>query len=1044
MKPFILILALFAALPAFAQRPEWEDPEVYSINKEAARATSLPYPTQDLARTDDYAASPYYQSLDGTWKFKWVKKPALAPAGFYQESYNTSDWDNIQVPANWEFSGYGVPVYTNIIYPFPKNPPFVNKEDNPTGSYRRHFILDPSWQGRRIFLHFDGGTTAMYVWVNGQKVGYTENAKSPAEFDITRYVREGNNTLACQVYKYSDGSYIEDQDMWRLGGINRSVYLYSTAQIRIQDYFVHADLDNSYKTGLFSVDVTLKNYPNDSDDGRDVARHVSTMTEIKLLDATGKTVYAETKTNANETATIHFAKKISAPHLWSSETPYLYTLLLTLKDEKGNTIEATSSKIGFRKIEIQDGQVFINGQKILFKGVNLHEFNYKTGQVTDKETMMRDLTLMKELNINAVRTCHYPQPPLWYKLCDEYGIYLVDENNLESHGMGYGPENVSNFPEWLGTHLDRMKSLVERDKNHPSVIFWSLGNEASNGKAFFEMYDWAKQRDSSRPVQFEQAADYGNPKNSARNTDIIAPMYPSFKQMEIDAKSDIGKPYILCEYAHAMGNSMGHFQEYWDLIRSSKNLQGGFIWEWLNHGFPATDEQGRPYWGYGGDFGAYNLQNDNNFCIDGLITPDRNYTPQVYEVKKVYQNILFKAKDLDKGVITIVNDYRFRALDDHYTYRWILLKNGETLAQGNFEATVLPNQEKEIKLPLPVVKKESGTEYFLQVFAYTNKDTEKGLLPTGFEVAREEFAFENNNYFVPENKTGNLSVEKTDRKLTVKQGDIVYQFALQNGGTALQSVTNKGEKVLNQLPRLNFWRAPTDNDFGANLQVTHNIWRAAGNNVTYQFKDVTENDHSVAIAYTCLLNGLNATVDLIYTVNADGSLIIDAHYKADKQAPSPLRFGTILSLPPQFNNYTYYGRGPWENYIDRKTSSFMGIYTHKVEDEAYPYIRPQETGTKTGLRWLTLTDGRQKGIRITGSQPLSVSATNNFPEDLDPGLTKKQQHSSDILPRKEVVLCIDLLQQGVGGLNSWGAQTLEKYRLNAEEYRYSYTLSIIE
>lgn len=1044
MRNFILkftLIFLFAYYPnseLYSQRLEWEDPQVFSVNSEITRTTALPYPNEALAMQDDYESSPYYQTLNGIWKFHWVPKPALKSNDFYKEEFDDKGWDNLKVPSNWEFNGYGTPQYNNIEYPFPVNPPYVNKEDNPVGAYRREFNIPADWNGRKVFIHFEGGTTAMYVWVNGQKVGYTENAKSPAEFDITKYIRQGKNILACEVYKYGDGSYLEDQDMWRLGGINRNVYLYSTAQTRIQDFFAHPDLDTKYKNGLFSIDVNLKNY---------TSNRVAQKLDISILDTHKKKVFAKSQNAiipANGETEISISGSVFSPLKWTAETPNLYTLLITLKDESGKVVESTSHKIGFRKIEIKDGQLLVNGQKVLFKGVNMHEFNAATGQVTDRDIMIRDLTLMKSLNVNAVRTSHYPQQPLWYKLCDEYGIYLVNEANLESHGLGYGAENVSNFSEWNAAHMDRVYKLVERDKNHASVIFWSLGNEASNGKAFFDMYDWAKKRDNSRPVQYEQAFNQEDALKSDRNTDILAPMYPRWGAMQKDANRDLGHPYIMCEYAHAMGNSMGNFQEYWDLIRSSKNMQGGFIWEWINHGYPARDEQGRNYWGYGGDFGSYDRYNDGNFCIDGLISPDRQYTPQVHEVKKVYQDILFKTKDLNKGIITVVNDYKFTDLDKDYTYSWKLLRNGESVGEGRFDISVPANSAKDVTLNLPAIKQEDGVEYYLQAYANTAKDKIKGFLPIGSEVAREEFAFDGNAYFSPKYHSGSVNVNESDNSIIITSGNLTYEFSTKKGNQAITRFTNNDKDVLDKLPKLNFWRAPTDNDFGEGLSTRLNIWRAAGENILYHFKGISEVAGKATVSYSCELIGINASVDLSYTVNADGSLTVDAHYKAadGKITPELIRFGMIMSLSKDKSNFIYYGRGPWENYIDRKHSSFMGVYDYGTDP--YPYIRPQEAGARTDVRWLTLTDSQGKGIRIDGLQPLSVNVTKNYPEDLDPGLTKKQQHSSDIVPREEVVLCVDLVQRGLGGIDSWGGNPFDQYRLFDKEYQYSYIISVVE
>lgn len=1032
-KNSCLLFMLSASLFLSAQQKveNWENPEIFAVNKETTRATALPYPNETLAIEDVYSSSPYYKSLNGAWKFHWVPKPADIPAGFYKENYDVSNWTDMPVPGNWEFNGFGIPMYVNVGFGFPNNPPYVDHNDAPVGVYRETFDIPKDWDGRKVFLHFEGGTNAMYVWINGQEVGYTQNAKSPAEFDITKYIKPGKNTLACEVHKFSDGSYLEDQDMWRLGGINRNVYLYSTDQTRILDFFAHPDLDKDYKNGKFSIDLSLKNYGSSKQDQK---------VEVSILDKAGKKVFSKNENvsiPADGIENITMNGQVASPLKWTAETPNLYTLVISLKDKQGNIIESTSSKIGFRKIEIKDGQVFVNGKKVFFKGVNMHEFNTETGQVVTRETMLKNIKLMKELNINAVRTSHYPQQPLWYQLCDEYGLYLVDEANLESHGLGYGPDNVSNFPEWHGAHMDRIIRLVERDKNHPSVIFWSLGNEASNGKAFFDMYDWAKARDNSRPVQYEQAYQRD------RNTDIICHMYPSWNDMVRDAAKDLGRPYIMCEYAHAMGNSMGNFQDYWDLMRSSKNMQGGFIWEWYNHGYKTKDEQGREYFAYGGDLKGYNKMNDGNFCMDGIIAPDQTYLPHTHIVKKVYQNILFKAKDLDNGIITIINDFKFTDLTNkNYIYKWVLMKNGTPIAEQNFEATVPADTQKDIKLNLPKITFEPGNEYYLQVYAYSKEKT--AFIPAGFEVAKEEFAFSKNNYFVGQDHSkGSLEVKKQDDKITVRSGKTEYEFSSKDGRTLL-GMKNDGKRVFNELPKLNFWRAPTDNDFGEGAQYTLRIWDAASDNIKYTFDKVEETNEGVTISYLAKPRGIDAQVQLIYKVNNDGSLTTTASYKAlSDDLPEMVRFGMIMTLPKDYNNFAWYGRGPWENYIDRNDDTFMGLWTGDVDKQAYPYFRPQETGNKTDVRWLELRNKNGNGIHIDGLQPLSVSATNNKPEDLDPGKTKKQQHSSDILPRNEVVLCIDLFQRGVAGLNSWGAKPLDQYRFQDKEYTYSYTISPI-
>ena len=1026
----VLFIAFsFMIETANSQVPDWENPEVFAVNKEDTRATSMPYPSEDLALNDDYQSSPYYSSLNGLWKFYFVPKVSLVPDGFYNEDYSVANWDNIPVPGNWESHGYGTAIYVNIGFGFSARPPHVDRENTPVGVYRREFIITDEWDNRRVFLHFEAGTNAMYVWVNGQKVGYTQNSKSPAEFEITKYIRKGRNTLACQVHKFSDGSYLEDQDMWRWGGINRNVYLYSTDQTRILDFFAHPDLDASYKNGILDIDLKLKNYSS-------ATKNQSI--EVSVVDKNGRKVFAKSQgvsIPAENTAEMKLSGNISNPLKWTAETPNLYTLLITLK-ENNKVIESTSHKIGFRKIEIKDGQLFVNGKKVYFKGVNLHEFNTHAGNTVTREVMIRNLQLMKELNINAVRTSHYPQQPLWYKLCDEYGIYLVDEANLESHGLGYGLDNVANFPEWHAQHMDRIIRLVERDKNHASVIFWSLGNEASNGKAFPDMYEWAKKRDGSRPVQYERA-------EREDNTDIICPMYPSFASMLRDAETDLGRPFIMCEYGHAMGNSMGNFQEYWDVMRKSKNMQGGFIWEWHNHGYPIKDEQGRFYWAYGGDLGGYNQMNDSNFCMDGIISPDQNYIPHTYIVKKVYQNILFEAQDISKGIITVINDFKFVDITpQNYNFKWILLKNGIKTSEGDFNINVNADSRKDVTLNLPTINPQDGTEYFLQLFAYSRQRTE--LLPMGFEVAKGELAFDSNNYFVKETVGGSVTVEESNDRLTLNAGDISYSFSLRDG-MSLMNISSRERRVFRDLPRMNFWRAPTDNDFGAGEQTSLRLWDVASQSQLLKFKGNEKVTDGYVVRYEVKPRGIEAKVDLTYKVNNDGSLTINAKYQAlSDELPEMMRFGMIMTLPENMNDFTWYGRGPHENYIDRNVDAFMGVWNGKVSEQAFAYYRPQETGNKTDVRWFTLKDREGNGIEISGAQPLSVSATNYRPEDLDPGLTKKQQHWSDVNPRDMTVLCVDLIQRGVAGLNSWGARPLDKYRLMDKQYAYSYTIKVIK
>ncbi len=1033
----ILSLFLFLAGISFmsGQVPEWENPGIFGINKEASRATFLPYESEQLAVADNYSSSLYFLSLNGTWKFNWVQKPADKPQGFYADNYDVSQWNDIQVPGNWELLGYGTPIYTNVTYPFPKNPPFIDHSDNPVGSYKRTFELPASWNGRRVYLHFESGTAAMYIWVNGQKVGYSQDNKNAAEFDITPYVKKGKNTIAIEAYRWSDGSYLEDQDFWRLSGFDRGIYLYSTAQVRIQDFFARAGLDKAYKNGILDVDVDLARFNNENQ---------KVNLELKLLDSTGKQIVKNSKplnfSNNNQAKTL-FSQRVSGVKPWSNETPVLYTLVLTLKDEKGNLIEATSCKVGFRTVEIKNAQLLVNGKPIMVRGVNLHEHHPYNGHVVDRETMLKDIQVMKQHNINAVRLSHYPQSPLWYQLCDEYGLFLVDEANIESHGMGAENQgwfdrsrHVAYLPEWAEAHKDRIVRMVERDKNHPSVIIWSMGNECGNGPVFYDMYKWIKERDITRPVQFEQAAEN-------ENTDIVCPMYPGIDHMKrYAARTDVTRPFIMCEYSHAMGNSSGNFQEYFDIISTSRHMQGGFIWDWVDQGLHATDDSGREYWAYGGDIGGYKYTHDENFCANGLVTPDRKPHPGLMEVKKVYQDILFFAKDINNGVITVTNRFMYNDLKD-YSFKWILTKNGSRVAEGNLAITQPAGTSKDVKITLPKMTFEPGSEYFLELYAFTKAATQ--MIPAGHEIAREQFAFAGNNYFTqPNQKSGKVEVSNKDNQIEVVAGDVRVVIAKWNG--QISRLTLKDKNILSSGPEPDFWRAPTDNDFGNNMPWRLNVWRAAGKNKTVKAINVDEQANAAVITVDYWLNDVSSPYKLVYTITSDGKIQVDVSWNAGSQElPEMPRFGMQMQLGQEFDNFMYYGRGPWENYADRKTSSFIGVYESTVAQQAFDYIRPQENGNKTDVRWLTLTNSKGIGIKIEGLQPLSVKVAHNPAEDLDPGFTKKQQHPSDVTPRKQVYLNVDLKQRGLGGDNSWGAMPHRPYLLLDKSYQYSYIISVI-
>lgn len=1034
---FFCLLFIVGSLQAQTVRNEWENPQVLDFNKAAARASFMLYSNNAQAVNDDYSKSPYHQSLNGTWKFTFVSKYANRIKDFYRTNLNDSKWDNIPVPSNWELHGYGIPIYTNIQYPFPKNPPFIGP-DNPVGTYRRNFTVPDSWAGKEILLHFGSITGYAQVYVNGQKAGMTKNSKSPAEFDITKFLKKGNNQLAVQVFRWSDASYMEDQDFWRITGIERDVFLEAMPKLTVWDFFLKSGLDATYTNGLFSADVDLKKFSGQA--------LTSGALSVDVLGADGKAVFHQQQNfnvKTDSLQTISFKGTVKEPLKWSAEAPNLYDCLITLKDNNGKVVTVTGTKIGFRTVEIKNAQLLVNGVAIYVHGVDRHEHDDVMGHVPVKAMMLKDIKLMKEFNINAVRTSHYPNDPEWLKLCDQYGIYLVDEANIETHGMG--SEVIRNpadklvhpayLPEWAPAHLDRIHRLVERDKNHASVIIWSMGNECGNGPVFHDAYKWIKQRDNTRMVQFEQAMEDWD-------TDIVCPMYPSMNYMKSYAADTSKKrPFIMCEYSHAMGNSNGNFQEYWDIIRSSKHMQGGFIWDWVDQGLKTKDANGKTFWAYGGDLGGFDLHNDENFCTNGLIASDRTVHPGLYEVKKGYQNIIFSDDDIRKGKLFVENLFDFTNLDK-YDFKWQLTRNGEVVKEGNFNVSLAPHQKTSVALSIPQYKSAAGDEYFLNVYAY-NKDA-TAMLAAHHEVAREQFAYAGGHFSATPDNKGELKITKAGNILKFISGDVSGEFNLRLG--TLTRYTLKNSNVLTRLPEPYFWRAPTDNDFGNEMPQKMGIWRDAHQAPTV--KNITVGEQTsdgliIKVAFELVI-GVPYTVD--YNIQNDGAVKITASIDmTGRNLPELPRFGMRMQLPAAYDNMIYYGRGPWENYIDRNTASFIGLYRDSVENQfTTNYIRPQESGNKTDVRWVKLLNASGRGLMIEGMQPLGITATNHMEEDLDPGLTKKQQHQTNLPPRNGVYLSVDLKQRGLGGDTSWGALPHDQYRLLDKQYTYTYLLRLVD
>ena len=1010
-----------AATATLSAANDWENPAVFAVGNEPTRATAYVYADRDAAIANVREQSEWFKCLSGNWKFFWSPTPDGAPIGFQKQGYDDSAWGTMPVPGNWELNGYGKPIYTNVIFPFPANPPYIPHDDNPTGCYRTTFELPKAMEGRRVFLHFESGLAGMYVWVNGTKVGYGQMSKSPTEWDITEYVTPGSNLLAVKGFRWTDGSYLEDQDFWRLSGFDRDVYLYSTANQSIRDAEIIAGLDKNYDRGTFNATFTVRNYD---------AKAVSSRLAVELLDAAGNSVFSTTKSAslaAGKSTDVKIAKAGLKVLHWSAETPNLYTVVATLKDAKGKTIEATSYKVGFRTTEIKDGVLLVNGKYILVKGVNLHEHNPKTGHVNSAEYLMKDFEQMKRANVNTIRTCHYPQSTYFYEMCDKYGFYVIDEANIESHGLGYGRENVAFDPAWDAAHMDRTKRLVERDKNHPCVIVWSLGNEASNGDVFKKTYKWVKERDKTRPVQYERA-------EMGENTDIICPMYwPVHRTIEY-AKSNPARPFIQCEYSHAMGNSSGNLREYWEAIREYRALQGGCIWDWVDQGILTHDENGKPYYAYGGDFGAAHLQNDENFCINGLVLPDRTPSPQITEVKKAYQNVHFRAVDLEKGIIEVYNENAFTDLSQ-YTFEWEMA----TGVHIPFEVNMAPQSKKQVKLNLPNISVKNG-DLILNVYAKARKATE--FYPEGYVLAQEQFVLQSNSFPAEpvEATGGKLEVVKADdQDVICRTGDLEVKVAAWNS----LSIKKGNRWILDNL-KPNFWRACTDNDYGNESMLKQGIWRCAGfNGQVRKLEHLVLDNGEVEVTLHKWLGDVMCDWTETYLIHLDGSVDVNINFIPRRNdLPEMMRLGVVMTAAEGLEDLQYYARGPEENYIDRCAGTPLGNYKSTVTAQYHPYVRPQACGNHTDMRWFKVSD-KDASLTVRATEaPLQFSALHFTDAQLEAGITKAQRHTSDLTPQKKVILTVDLLQKGLGGTDSWGTQPLDQYRYKAEQRSFSFRVAV--
>ena len=1014
----------------------WEDPSIIEINKEPPRSTFFAYESRSIADSNDPRRSRFYQSLNGNWAFHWVGSPDDRPKNFFRRDFNDIDWDSIHVPANWEINGYGVPIYLNHPYEFTYDPepPDIPDGYNPVGSYRRHFNIPNEWVGHRILIHFGAVKSAFYIWVNGEKVGYSQGSKLPAEFDITDHVKADENVVALEVYRWSDGSFLECQDFWRISGIERDVYLYAEPKVRIVDFWAKTPLDGSYDKGEFSLEIVIANDTGDHE-------RVTVLTE--LLKPNGKRAFSRmdrVPMDANSKTTHMVKYSVRNVEPWTAETPNLYRLNITVK--KGyDVLSVLTDEIGFRTVEVQGGQLLLNGKPIYLKGVNRHEHDPVTGHVISRELMEEDIQLMKRFNINAVRTSHYPCDPYWYDLCDKYGLYVIDEANIESHGMGYRPERtLGNAPEWHKAHLSRIKRMVERDKNHPSIIMWSMGNEAGDGVNFVAASNWIHERDPSRPVHYERALERDH-------VDVYTPMYASIEYIIEWSSLSRDRPLILCEYMHAMGNSLGGLKDYWDAIRSHKYLQGGYIWDWVDQGILKYTEDGRKFFAYGGDFGPPGTPSDGNFLINGLVQPDRRPNPHIFEVKKVYQNYLVEAIDLDQPRIRITNENFFISSGNIET-DWVVKADGMVQDSGVFKDLMIEPQEYiDLIVPIKTIEPVNDTEYFLEIEFRTKENTD--LIPKDHLVAWEQFMLPIEKV---ENKNINdLEIDTYDTKdrITVSGHDFKMIFDKRSG--SLVSWKYSDIDLISTGPKPHFWRPPTDNDFGYQMPDRMAVWYEPSiKNIQVNLQE--RSSQVVDIVFSVDYEKIGRVITN-YSVNSAGRINVVQTIEPDDNLPNLPRFGMVIELPIQFDNMTWFGRGPHESYWDRKSGAKIDLYTGKVADQYHPYVRPQETGNKTDVRWAAFTDDLGSGIMIRGDT-LSVNATHFRITDFDNGnvelttrsatsniRTKKQhRHTVDMIPRKLINVHIDHKQMGVGGEDSWGSQPLPQYQLPAKKYSYSFTM----
>ena len=1092
----LLMASAFASAGNEPKKPYWQDVQVVAVNKEYPRSSFMTYENRANALTGKFEKSKYYQLLNGTWKFYFVDSYKNLPANITDPSVSTADWTDIKVPGNWEVQGHGVAIYTNHGYEFqPRNPqPPTLPEANPVGVYRRDIDIPADWDGRDIYLHLAGAKSGVYVYINGQEVGYSEDSKNSAEFLINKFVKPGKNVLTLKIYRWSTGSYLECQDFWRISGIERDVFLYSQPKAALKDFRVTSTLDDTYKDGIFKLGADLRN--NGS-----AASNMALVYE--LLDAKGNVVATGEKTAdvaAGETRTVSFDQTLPGVKTWTSEAPNLYKLVMTVK-ENGKVNEIIPFNVGFRRIEIKpieqlagNGKpyvcLFINGQPLKLKGVNIHEHNPATGHYMTEELMRKDFELMKQHNLNTVRLCHYPQDRRFYELCDEYGLYIYDEANIESHGMYYDLTKggtLGNNPEWLKAHMDRTINMFERNKNYPSLTFWSLGNEAGNGYNFYQTYLWLKDADKNimdRPVNYERA-------QWEWNSDMYVPQYPGAQWLEAMGKRGSDRPIAPSEYSHAMGNSNGNLWDQWKAIYKYPNLQGGYIWDWVDQGIDAVDENGRHFWTYGGDYGV-NTPNDGNFCCNGIVSPDRTPHPAMAEVKYVHQNVAFEPVDPANGKFLVKNRFYFTNLQK-YMISYTIKANGKTVKGGKMSVNVEPQGSKEITIPVSGLKSKPGTEYFIY-FNVTTTEPEP-LIPVGHEIAYEQFRLPvepSERTFATGGPT--LKVSAEGNELSASSSKVSFVFDKKTGLVSSYKVggTEYFKDGFGLQP--NFWRAPNDNDYGNGNPKRLQVWKQSSKNFNVVDANIVMDGKDAVLTANYLLAAGNLYI-VTYRIHPSGVVKADFTFTstdmeaakteaseatlmatftpgsdAARKAASKLevpRIGVRFRLPAEMNQVEYFGRGPEENYVDRNAGTLIDLYKTTADNMYFPYVRPQENGHHTDTRWLTLNKKGGKGLTIYADKTIGFNALRNSVEDFDGEETvsrpyqwlnrdagelvhdeskakdqlPRKTHINDISPRNFVEVCVDMKQQGVAGYNSWGARPEPGYNIPAnQEYKWGFTI----